>query len=54
MPRTTVTVQWQDSTIVPDIPSTSLTPPDAINENDFFPGDFVVDTRDAGNLHLLD
>ena len=45
MSRTTAKVEWQNAEITEALSSIKLTPTEALNENDFFPGDFITDTR---------
>ncbi|XP_077970366.1 (E3-independent) E2 ubiquitin-conjugating enzyme UBE2O-like [Styela clava] len=42
---TTVDVQWQDGTIDCDVKSLDLLPAHHVDDNDFCPGDFVIDKR---------
>ncbi|KAI8615882.1 hypothetical protein BC830DRAFT_1120424 [Chytriomyces sp. MP71] len=44
--RTTVTVQWQDSTETANIPSTELVPCLHLDENEFWPTDYVSLAQD--------
>lgn len=53
MTRTLVTVMWQDGSLEEDIPSTEVETLHHLDENEFFPGDFVVDTRkESSGLEL--
>lgn len=45
MPHTSATVEWQDGSVTENVSTLSLSPIEAYNEHDFFPGDFVNDMR---------
>ena len=53
MTKTFVTVMWQDGSLEEDIPSTEVETLHHLDENEFFPGDFVVDSRkESAGLEL--
>lgn len=42
-------VLWQDNTLEKDIPSYALYPVHHLDNHDYFPGDYVVENREAGD-----
>lgn len=53
MTYTSAKIQWQNGEIDEEIPSIQLTPTETLNDNDLFPGDFVVDMRQSGKSDLF-
>ena len=42
---------WQDGTVETAVPSTDLYPIQHLDEHEFFPGDFVVESKDGFHPH---
>lgn len=48
----TADVVWQDGTVEHNIPSVELYPIHHLDDQEFFPGDFVMENKDDGCLRV--
>ena len=49
----TADVVWQDGTVEQNIPSTDLYPIHHLDDQEFFPGDFVMENKEDGCLRVF-
>ncbi|KAG1675351.1 (E3-independent) E2 ubiquitin-conjugating enzyme UBE2O [Nymphon striatum] len=50
--RTIVDVMWQDGTREKDIPASELFPVNHVEDHEYFPGDFIVESKDGASVDL--